>query len=533
MKNIKEIMRCLGVKFNKLIYNITSFLKRNINRLTLSKVLVIFVVGLVSRVLVNNFWDVNVFVDYLNTISLTYYGFMSIFVVLVNELYSYIDIKIIPKISKDVFNITSIRRAFVSLLSLRERNKVSLISGETSVKGFIGSKESNSSNVLFAGNSSDNNVNRGRGNGEGIRSKGVSGSSKGVSGSGNSKGVSGSLKGVSGSLKGVGGDYIDRDYVDKGLRSKKGVSNMRSYYDNTTKSTTPKSNTPIVHNSVRSQNVRSGNSGSYVDSVSVVSDTSRYLYIGYQKSDEGNLGYFSKDNSVKTPVISRLTTPSTMSPLFPSRESSVYSSQYRGGVNIPKIVVYDSVNNGISVNSVDSVQSVVNTIPRISDIPSYPSNEIYNFDWETRQQCIISEMKNKLHEMDVQYKLQEMEVSSKNKKFFGKVKLGFKYLDTKFSRVESKLDSIYVKYHDISKRKFVWTVWEKGRGNYESYQDFKLSWDPNKKVWSEIKNAVKSDLRSEIENLIHKHDPFKTDKRLDNFLDKRLKSKDKYPFRRT
>jgi hypothetical protein len=64
-------------------------------------------------------------------------------------------------------------------------------------------------------------------------------------------------------------------------------------------------------------------------------------------------------------------------------------------------------------------------------------------------------MENKLHEMDVLYKQQEMEVNPKNKKFLGKVKLGFKYLDTKFSRVDSKLDSIYVKYHDISKRKFV------------------------------------------------------------------------------
>jgi hypothetical protein len=223
-------------------------------------VLVIFVVGFISRVLVNYFWDVNVFVDYLNTISLTYYGMMSIFIVLVNELFSYIDLKSFPLISiKDVFSISSIRRAFVSLLSLIETNKVYLVSGETRVKGLVGSKESNTSNVLFAGESSDNNVNRGRV--KGIRSTGVSGSSKGF-----------------------GGDYIDRDYVDKGLRSKKGVSNMRSYYDNTTKSNTTKSNTPIIHNSLRSQNVTSGNTGSYVDSVSVVSDTSRYLYIGYQKS---------------------------------------------------------------------------------------------------------------------------------------------------------------------------------------------------------------------------------------------------------
>ncbi len=123
-------MRCLGVKFNKLIYNISNLWNRNINRLNLSKVLVIFVVGLVSRVLVNNFWDVNVFVDYLNSISLLYYGFMSIFVVLVNELFSYIDIKILPKISMDVFRISSIRKS-ISVIISNISNKVKVpISGD-------------------------------------------------------------------------------------------------------------------------------------------------------------------------------------------------------------------------------------------------------------------------------------------------------------------------------------------------------------------------------------------------------------------
>jgi len=93
-------------------------------------VLVIFVVGLVSRVLVNNFWDVNVFVDYLNSISLLYYGFMSIFVVLVNELFSYIDIKILPKISMDVFRISSIRKS-ISVIISNISNKVKVpISGD-------------------------------------------------------------------------------------------------------------------------------------------------------------------------------------------------------------------------------------------------------------------------------------------------------------------------------------------------------------------------------------------------------------------
>ena len=167
MKNFKEIIKCVGVKLINIIYNISSFLNRNINRLTLSKVLVIFVVGLVSRVLVNNFWDVNVFVDYLNSISLLYYGFMSIFVVLVNELYSYIDLKIIPKISKDVFSLSSIRKS-ISVLISNQGNK-----GKIPIS--IG--DNNLVSEKISGNSSKGKVTgvllMGDGISSGVREKGV------------------------------------------------------------------------------------------------------------------------------------------------------------------------------------------------------------------------------------------------------------------------------------------------------------------------------------------------------------------------
>jgi hypothetical protein len=103
------------------------------NRVNFSKVLVIFVVGFVSRVLVNNFWNVNVFVDYLNSISLGYYSFMAIFLVLVHELFSYIDLKLLPKISMDVFSISSIRKAISVIISnIGNKDKVP-ISGNLGV----------------------------------------------------------------------------------------------------------------------------------------------------------------------------------------------------------------------------------------------------------------------------------------------------------------------------------------------------------------------------------------------------------------
>jgi hypothetical protein len=53
---------------------------------TVRKVLIIFVVGFISRVLVNYFYDINVFKDYTNSISLMYYGIMAFFVGFVGDL---------------------------------------------------------------------------------------------------------------------------------------------------------------------------------------------------------------------------------------------------------------------------------------------------------------------------------------------------------------------------------------------------------------------------------------------------------------
>src|SRR5207302_7736957 len=96
------------------------------SRLNTIKIFVIFVLGFVSMVLVNYFYVVNVFVDYLNSISLGYYGFMAIFVVSVNELFSYIDLKLLPKISLDVFSISSIRKAIsVIINNIGNKGKIS------------------------------------------------------------------------------------------------------------------------------------------------------------------------------------------------------------------------------------------------------------------------------------------------------------------------------------------------------------------------------------------------------------------------
>jgi hypothetical protein len=71
-----------------------------LNNVTFHRILVIFIVGLVSRSVVNYVYDVNVFKDYMESISLTYYAFMAWFTVFVHSL---------PKISFNVFDIKLVK----------------------------------------------------------------------------------------------------------------------------------------------------------------------------------------------------------------------------------------------------------------------------------------------------------------------------------------------------------------------------------------------------------------------------------------
>ena len=66
------------------------------NKVNLTKVVIIFFVGLISRLTINNLYLVNVFIDYTNLISLIYYFSMSCFIVLVHDIVSYFHFSIFP-----------------------------------------------------------------------------------------------------------------------------------------------------------------------------------------------------------------------------------------------------------------------------------------------------------------------------------------------------------------------------------------------------------------------------------------------------
>lgn len=90
-----------------LIQKMKFILSRVLNKSNLSKILIIFIIGFVSRSVVNYVYDINVITYNINSISIIYYTFMAFVSILVHELVSYFNF---PSISYEVFNISSIKK---------------------------------------------------------------------------------------------------------------------------------------------------------------------------------------------------------------------------------------------------------------------------------------------------------------------------------------------------------------------------------------------------------------------------------------
>jgi len=107
----------------KMFFNYVYLLFRLIfNKSNRNKFIFIFILGFVSRVFVNNVYNVNVFLDYLNQVSVLYYLFFSLFIIIAHEFIDYFSINFIPSFSfisgmyKIIINIVGfIVRVFISM----------------------------------------------------------------------------------------------------------------------------------------------------------------------------------------------------------------------------------------------------------------------------------------------------------------------------------------------------------------------------------------------------------------------------------
>lgn len=167
---------------------------------------------------------------------------------------------------------------------------------------------------------------------------------------------------------------------------------------------------------------------------------------------------------------------------------------------------------GTTSPNLPAINIDLNGVRRNSDFRLFEPRNISDIDIEYRRNRIRENVGQSIPDV-INNNCTEIVVHKEG--LFNKVKLGFKYTGSKVNSSVSKLESIYIKYHDIGKRKFFWTIWESNRDHYSSYQEFKKSWDPNTKIWKEIYNEIKRDISKEVDNLLHSNDPFKN-KPIDN-----------------
>lgn len=91
------------------------FLKNNLSKVNLSKIIFIFFFGFISRIIINYLYNINVFIDYLHPFSIAYYFVFASFIVFINELFSTFNLSIFPKLGVCFSNIPKFSTLWSSL----------------------------------------------------------------------------------------------------------------------------------------------------------------------------------------------------------------------------------------------------------------------------------------------------------------------------------------------------------------------------------------------------------------------------------
>jgi hypothetical protein len=443
----------------KYIFYSPSLFNRIFNKNNLNKVIIIFFIGFVSRVLIGYVYGINVYFDYLNIVSFIYYIYMACTIVLVHELVAYFDFSIIPSFTnilsvlrklcneRKSFNFSFVREI---IKELKNRIKSPVYLYESELVRFrvedLNDLKKNSliNNVLNYDSNGNSNGSVPKDNGEGPSD---------LKRQNTHNDVPISLKADFGLYKSYVNQPDELRFVIDTIKDENGRSIPLSSPNVPETSNFNPSQPSLVPNPLFTSY-----SGAPYPASSI-----------YSRSQ----GFISEDTIV----------PNTPPSLTQSKVISEPSERHPALFS-PTLPIVPSQE---TIESVDTNKS---------------TSVITNVNTDFENSSILSEYRDRtlIHVEDGVIATREITV--KRTGLAGKFKVGFKYLDNKVNKGLSKIDSLYFKYHDISKRKFFWTIWEKRHGNYETYEDFKRNWDPNANIWEEIKKRTKTDMRRDVGEIL-------------------------------
>jgi len=468
----------------------SNLLYKIFNRSNLKKVFIIFTIGLMTRMLMVNLFNH----EYFHNISIIYYSIFSLCIVIIHEVVNYLNINIIPHfITNFPSHIASIFQYNLNLF----KSSFNTIKSSSFLVSIIKWDDLKLSSIIrYIKMISSINE-------ESKMTMGIDKSKISYTQISKPK----AIPSIPTTLN-MEGDFnlYDSDRNSSGISSIAEASSSRPA-NNSSLNTTPAKTSSSNNTPLKNNNVNRG----LLFTLNPIKDSSEAEMSSPLQTPDPN-GYIPN-----RPNQSALTTPSTMTPLFNSRSSSMDSSYYRdthGDVPnsnynghvypVPGQVPYFNPTR-VSVNSTKAVMGL-NT----SNENLWRNNFVgSSTDWTmqrynaqsavareyleiTQKEVVPSILSNEIVPREVEVK----------RGIFGKIKLTFKLIDSKLEAKISNMDSIAIKFHDKGKRKFFWTIWEKKSGNYDSYEEFKSSWDPKTNIWAEIKGKTNNDVRTDVEGIL-------------------------------
>lgn len=459
LKTIKKIKRYLSKIF--CIFYLKGFKDKIFNRKNLTKVLFIFTVGFISRVSINYIYNINVFIDYNNIISFIYYMIMALFTVLVHEFVTYFDIVIIPTFNDLVIYFNIYINKFITYI-FTLLNKPIIIP-----KNFINTRLFKFSFIKFIAKAivsiyySSNswyNVN--------IKSCNITQEM----------------------------DYKNRNNVDNAVNNDNrnnshSIRRVQADQD--------------LRRLVVTNNYNINNNENILKNNSPISSSSRYFTLNSPLNNENNI-----PNDLKLVRTNNKSLEYQVSETYPA-----YNNEIIRNLDTSNINYHNSGNWNYFNNTLNSPHTTVKSIigsdvnpDNISSTRSSIKGANFGLELELRRNKVAYDMKC-FNEVDMINEnrpswIEEIEVS--NKGVLNNVKVGFKYIDINLNKVEK----IYIKYHDIGKRKVYWNLWEKHKDEYTSYAEFKRSLNPDINIWKQIANDAKIKLKDEVQKLLDVKRPF-------------------------
>nr|QJQ35265.1 hypothetical protein [Fusarium lactis] len=465
------------IKICKLFFN-KLFLPTN-----LSKIIVIFSVGLLSRYLINEYMGVNVFMEYLSFISITFYSLFATFVVFINELFSFFNINIIPNFLINILNSTGIILEFLV------------------VKPFI-FIYSNLWGKYYGGSFIRNNSNTG------VAPEGLG--------------------------KLANDDYSSNNYPINHNYSNNHESvapyrayNTSSYYSpdhnfsaNTLVSRYPSQVQVADYSKVQTTQMNPENISLYTR----IANQNPYSEWSTSGPSNPAIGYGQQG----APYL----TESSYNEEVSLESTLGQHPALRGSDSAPRFFTFDRIigENGVErdfitppLNS-DSTPNAYG--PSVPSSPEYcPSPAFTNqtrgaiCDGHTSKNSKLIQDWNKHIQKGREKTIRELGLRDKNRTLnfheIANPPLKYKEIPVLKSPTRgeaaicmeyhnsSNIKNIFIKYRDVTKRKFFWNIWEKNRDTYGSYAEFKKSFDPGMNIWKEIYKQTKADLSAEVKNLLN------------------------------